>query len=196
MVITLFHRSHEFVVEHMGPLDVCRILPLAFRAAEETGQIVHILAFEVHGREARGQPLEGPPGLSVFLGSVDTGPPKWLGVGNDIVLWASPSEEWAFGLISERWRDSHICWGVIVDQGGSEEVAEDMRQMWPRAYGKGDLFQLVRSVGPARRFAMVSFDGSWFSGKVSEDCWETVREALEAMQAGGVKVYVDGNDDD
>ena len=122
------------------------------------------------------------------LGREDATSIRRFGVGSDIVLWKPDTEGWAGDLIAAHWKETQICWAVLVDGRETTEVVRDTHSTWPRRYAKGDIMDRVfASVGPQRKVAMVSYDGSFFSGKAFAACWETVLGLLKETCGGEIE---------
>lgn len=175
--------------------DIPRVVTFAYQVAERVGQRVYIAAFAVDGRTVGGPVQEGPrDGAVVRRGREDAIRVKSWGGGRDIVLWCPPSREWSCELIGHHWwRQRQISWGVLVDGRDVDGVVSNLQTTWPRRSREiGDPLRLLDStVGRERKLAMVSYDGTFFSGKASTDCWEIVLGLLRGISGDKLQVYQD-----
>jgi hypothetical protein len=177
--------------------DITHVVRFVYDVAERVSQAVYVLAFEISGRSVGDPLLEDSGGEQlVYLGREDAGSVESFGIGGDVVVWTPHSEEWARELVAGHWHHWDICWGMLVDERDTRQVARGVRALWPRGYAKGDLGELIHTVAPERRLAMLSYDGSWFDGKVFLDCWAMVRPLLEKIPGARLEIYdgVSAND--
>lgn len=183
-----------FAINRLTPEDIPSVVGFAYRVAESVEQHVYVAVFSSDGRTVGGPPLAGPRSNAIVrLGNESAPRVKWFGAGRDIVLWRPPSREWSCELIARHWsRQPQVCWGVLVDRRDIEGVASNLQLTWPRRHAVGDHIDLLEStIGPYRKLAMLSYDGCWFSGKASPDCWDFVRSLLVEISRGDLEVYED-----
>jgi len=191
MVVGIFPESAQFTLESLDPPDIARVVSFAYDVAKRVSQAVYVLAFEINGRSVGDRFLEDSERKQlVYLGREDAANIDWFGVGNDIVVWRPHSEEWACDLIQQNWWEQRqVCWAVLVDGRDTENVGHDLQQTWPRGYAKGDLHDLIDTVAPERGLAMLSYDGSFFSGKAFSESWQTAFDLLKEISAAKLKIW-------
>jgi hypothetical protein len=174
--------------------DIALVMAFTHRVARHVGQDVYIAAIAVDGRRVGGAPLQGPPdGAVVRLGKEDADQSKALGEGRDIVLWPPSNQEQDTGLVWQHWRRSpQLHWAVLVDGRDTDGVVASLQATWSRRHVGGDSLGLIRSsVGVERKMAMLSYDGSFFSGRASADCWDFVFALLKEMGGEKLEIYED-----
>ena len=189
---------HLFVLNMAGRQEIPVMVRFLYRVAEGVGQTPYVGAFAVHGRALGGPPLEGPRDrAAVHVGREDAMGVKRFDGGKSIVLWLPPSEEWTCELIG-RHRDhhAHVCWGVFVDSRALEDVARNLKAVWPRRHAFGDHSNLLKStVGNDRKMAMLSYDSYSFFGRASADCRDFVKSLLTGISGGDLDIYDDLEDE-
>ena len=193
-MVTSILTPNLFLFERLASSDIPRVVTFVYQVADRVRQSVYVLAFEIEGRRVGGPPLDGPGESAVVrIGREDAARVDWFGVGHDIVLWRPPSREWSCDLIGQHWeRERQACWGVLVDERGTDGVVSNLQATWPRRHAAGDhLVRLRSTIGPERKLAMVSYDGSSFHGKAYADCWDIVLGLLKEISGGQLEVYTD-----
>jgi hypothetical protein len=197
MVIDVFPESARFAFEHLDSSDITRVVRFVYDVAKRVSQAVYVLALEISGPSV-GDPLLEDAGSEhlVYLGREDAPSVEWFGVGADVVVWTPHGEEWACELVARQWHQRQICWGMLVDERRTREVARDVRALWPRGSANGDPGELIHTVASERRLALLSYDGSWFDGKAFPDCWAMVRPLLENIPGARLEIYDPESADD